>query len=300
MISIFSQNNLPEPETANASIRVIGPPGSGKTTYMAALARWPNANPKKSAIQSVIPLNDYGRELVTKAQNILEKGDQLEKTDLDNNINDLKDYALSIVLKDQVSWRNLNNNSRLRININCKDYAGEFLKDLIFRPGSNLLQDYMKSCVESNGIILLVDGMSREDQHLANGLEQFLRELDQADMTKINRRIAVVINKCEQSALWINRHDPRLITEAHFPQMMRKLDQWETLGRGIGMVDYFTVSAFGTVGKRYPTANVKNIGYNQQGISSYLDKPDSWKPFGLVSPIYWLSTGKRYQLLDQE
>ena len=35
---------LPEPRQSSAVLRVIGDRGSGKTAYMASLARWPNAD----------------------------------------------------------------------------------------------------------------------------------------------------------------------------------------------------------------------------------------------------------------
>jgi hypothetical protein len=37
----------------SGDIRIIGPQASGKTTYMAALAYWPNAKPSSSPIQNI-------------------------------------------------------------------------------------------------------------------------------------------------------------------------------------------------------------------------------------------------------
>ena len=80
---------------SNAVLRVIGDRASGKTTYMASLARWPNADPS-SPVQTVIPVNEEGEELIAKAQNILEQGLELEPTDLSASAIDVKDYTLSI------------------------------------------------------------------------------------------------------------------------------------------------------------------------------------------------------------
>ncbi len=44
---------------SNAVLRVIGDRASGKTTYMASLARWPNADPF-SPVQNVTPVNEEG------------------------------------------------------------------------------------------------------------------------------------------------------------------------------------------------------------------------------------------------
>ena len=87
----------PEASQSNAVLRVIGDRASGKTTYMASLARWPNADPS-SPVQNVTPINEEGEELVSKAQNILEQGLELEPTDLNASAIDIKDYTLSSTL----------------------------------------------------------------------------------------------------------------------------------------------------------------------------------------------------------
>jgi hypothetical protein len=89
----------------NATLRVIGDRRSGKTTYMASLAYWPNASPD-SVVQTVSPIGEGGDELIAKAQNILEQGLELEGTDLENTSEDLKDCAISITLKQKFSKEN--------------------------------------------------------------------------------------------------------------------------------------------------------------------------------------------------
>lgn len=59
------------------NIFVIGSRSSGKTTYMAALARWPGTDPSTSSVQTVTPIHEDGEALITKAKNILEQGEQL-------------------------------------------------------------------------------------------------------------------------------------------------------------------------------------------------------------------------------
>lgn len=276
----------------SAVIRVIGDRGSGKTAYMASMAYWPNANPD-SPVQSIIPINDEANELVAQAQNILEQGLQLEPTPLYASAMDVKDYTLSITLKDRfAAFRS----GMVKLNISCKDYAGEFFSDLIHKVGDSLLEDYLEDCLEATGILFLLDGTThRKETEYANGLDKFLMALDRSDMDGKHRRIALVMTKCEQSELWINRHKPEKLAKARFSQVHRKLETWsKSTG---GEVSYFTTSAFGMLGNQFPEPNSKKLIRDRNGTSSVIKNPRRWRPFGLVAPIYWLCTGQHHKEL---
>ena len=291
----------PQSIDKDAVLRVIGDRGSGKTAYMASLAYWPNADPN-SPVQSVIPVGDEGNELITKAQNILEQGLELEPTDLNAMAQDVKDYTLSIVLKGQFSWKDAKATLRsqlVKLNISCKDYAGEFFSDLLHKTGDSRLEDYLEDCLQASGIMFLVDGTThRKDAEYANGLDKFLMALDRTDIGMSKRRIAFVMSKCEQSELWVNRHKPRELAIMRFPQVHRKLQSWENMGGG--QVDYFTTSAFGMLGSRFPEPNSKRLTRDRDGTTSIIKDPKRWRPFGLVAPIYWLCTGDRHKDLDKD
>jgi hypothetical protein len=287
-----------EPQQSNAVLRVIGDRGCGKTAYMASLARWPNADPT-SPVQTVIPVGDSGEELISKAQNILEQGLELEATDLKDS--NLTDYTLSITLKDQFSWQNArikSNSPLISLNISCKDYSGEFFSDLLHQSRNPKLQEYLEDCSLATGIMFLVDGNSRgKDFEYAHGIDKFLTTLDRTDIEQGTRRVALVLNKCEQSELWVNRHKPDFLAEARFPQTQRKLEAWQQLGAG--KLNYFTASAFGMLGNKYPEPNVQILRRGSDGVSAIIKDPKRWRPFGLVAPIYWLCTGQRHKELDQ-
>lgn len=282
-------------------IRVIGDRGSGKTAYMASLAYWPNANPA-SPVQSITSYGDReaGAELIAKAQNILEQGMELEPTDLSTDVAAVKDYGLSIVLKEQFSFRSKNFRPRMvKLNINCKDYAGEFFSDLIYRMGDSILDDYLEDCKIATGILFLVDGTThRKDAEYARGLEKFLQELDRAELEGKTRRLAFTVSKCEQSQLWISRHQPQELAKRRFPLVQKQLTAWQQMSGG--EVDYFTTSAFGTIGNNYPEPNAVKLTKDRNGTTSVIRNPKRWRPFGLVSPLYWLCTGQRHQELDKD
>lgn len=294
------------PKSINESptIRIIGPRSSGKTVYIAALSRWPNADPNTSQIQSVIPVNKNGERLIERAKNLLEQGDQLQATGkLGIEVENALDYSIQITLKNEFHWLNFHNREEdkyTKLSINCKDYPGEFFQDIIFQSNSELLQNYIQDCQQAKGILFLVDGMSyRQDITFANGLQRFLVELDRKGKESLRRRIALVITKCEQPELWVNRYDPEKIIRARFRKIFQSLQDWEN--NTSGSVEFFTASAFGMVGKDYPEPNMQCLERKREGItSSILKYPTLWKPFGLVAPIYWLCTGKHHELLEQE
>lgn len=285
-------NKKSEPSQISGSVRVIGDRLSGKTTYMAALVRQPNANSTISVVESVKPTNEEGEELIRKATNLLEQGEMLEPTPVGAGVDSVKDYGIEINVRQE-------SGGGITLNINCKDYPGEFFSDILHDQSDPLLYDYVQDCIQANGLMILLDGMSfRRDPEYAIGLEKLLMLIDQNETRVSDRRIAIVLTKCEQSELWINRHNPKLITK-RFPQLMQKLQVWQS--SGVGSVDYFTSSAFGMVGSRYPRPNMKIVEKNRYGIQAcILKEPRNWQTFGLIAPIYWLCTGKRHSKLDQE
>lgn len=289
------------PLQSDAVVRVIGDRSSGKTTYMASLARYPNSD-SSSPVQSIVPVNEASKELIAKAQNLLEQGLAFEPTRLDAKASDVKDYSFSITLKGRFSSRNPQTTfglQLLKLNISCKDYAGEFFSDLLQQSQSRQLRDYLKDCSQATGIMFLIDGNSRrKDAEYAAGLDKFLTELERNDIAGTKRRISLVLTKCEQSELWVNRHKPVFIVKARFPQVYRKLQAWQQIEGGI--VGYFTTSAFGMVGNTFPEPNMTLLSRNHNGIAAVIKDPKRWRPFGLIAPIYWLCTGDRHKELDRE
>ena len=281
-----------QPQQITGSVRVIGDRYSGKTTYMAALVRQPNANPDLDIVQSVKPLNEEGEELIRKATNLLEEGEMLAPTPVGAGIDSVKDYGIEInVCKES--------GGSLNLTIQCKDYPGEFFSDILSDENNPLLDDYIEDCLEANGLMLLLDGNGvGRDAYYALGLDRLLTLIDQSEIKMKDRRLAVVLTKCEPIELWINRNKPQLIARK-FRKLMQTLQTWEKTG--VISIDYFASSAFGMMGSHPPRANMKIIEKNRNGITaSVLKQPKSWKPFGLVAPIHWLCTGKRHSKLDQE
>lgn len=289
MLNLFKKKNQP-PLQSSVVLRVIGDRASGKTTYMASLARWPNADPD-SPVQAVTAVDEGGEDLISKAQNILEQGLELERTYLEN-ISQVTDCTLQITLKEKKI-----NSPLFNLNISSKDYSGEFFDDLLHQGKNPQLEEYLEDCLQANGIMFLVDGSSRrKDLEYANGLDKLLLALDRNDINGSKRRIALVLNKCEQSDLWVNRDKPGFLASARFPQVCRKLQAWQQMGGG--EIEFFTASAFGMLGNKYPEPNVNLLNRSRGGVRAVIKNPKLWRPFGLVAPIYWLAKGSRHPELD--
>jgi hypothetical protein len=303
--SIFNKGDDNKPNQPSSLIRIIGDRASGKTVYMAALARWPNANPN-SPVQRVVADNDDGKELIRVAQNLLEQGLELEQTQLNSNPNKIKDYAIGITLKDQFFWQNMsssNSSQLIDLNINCKDYAGEFFSDLLNSQNDPVLDAYFTDCIAAQGIALLIDGTSyQNDKKYASGLDAFLKGIDDFDLAGEQRRIAFVITKSEQPELVINRNDSKkaydYVHSTRFPEVYKTLKSWQA--RGKGKVDFFLVSSFGTIGSRGIEGNYRLLSRRKGGTQAVIKKPQLWRPFGLIAPLYWLCTGNRHKDLDKD
>ncbi len=283
----------------NAVIRVVGDRSAGKTTYMAALARWPNANPS-SPVQAITPINEDGRRLIDKAQLLLEDGLEIEPDRL-QQVDDLLDYSLQIVLKDQFSWAKVRGDHALvTLNLSCKDYSGEFFRDILASTADPTLDDYIDDCQQADGLLLLVDGTNRRrDEVCTRGLNRLFMALDQVDLVgNTQRRVALVLTKCEQPELWVKRLEPKTLAAQRFPQLYQRLQSWQQTGSG--QVDVFTNSAFGMLGQQYPQPNAKRATRTADGVKWVLQTPRLWRPFGMVAPIYWLCTGKRHPALEDD
>ncbi len=285
--------NLKE-ENCSGVLRVIGDRAAGKTTYMAALARWPNAE-ISSPVELVTPANKDGEYLIRQAESLIEQGLQINQTRLANDVLEIKDYSLRIILKTADNFSFLN--TIFNLDISCKDYSGEFFSDVLHQTNSQLLRDYLNDCFPATGIMLMIDATThRKDPEYARGVDRLLVALAGGDVFSQKRRIALVLTKCELADLWINRHRPKFVTEVRFPTIFKRLESWQDLG--VGSVEYFTTSAFGMTGKRYLKPNSRQIYRDRGGVAAVLEDSKKWRPFGLVSPIYWICTGKRLLELD--
>ena len=291
------QKKTTQPLAGNSEFRIIGPRKSGKTTYLVALAYWPNTK-SHSPIESIEPMDDETAKLTGMAKDILEAGASLAGTYLSDNPSQLPPYSLSIKMKPAFSSQNQ------RFEITCKDFAGELFDKL--RSGNTAeTKLYLEECAGAPGLLIILDGtFFTEDYEYAQGLENLQSELKWRlkgqNKALENYRTAVVFSKAEQSQVWIHRHDVRKFMRLKFNQTYQTLENW---GKDWQCsINYFLCSAFGMKVDKMgvpPTPNVK-VTSRENGVTlGIIARPELWQPFGLVAPIYWLYTGKDYPKLRE-
>ena len=278
----MTNSKPPQDLPGQGDIRIIGDRDSGKTTYLAALAYWPNQK-QDSPIEQIEPFDSDTGELCQMAENLLTQGGEFEPTDNEDDPDDMPLYTLLIDLQRKFRLFNKNN---LRIQLSCREYGGELFQDLTKSPTSRL-QAYLDDCATASGLMILLDGKGRsKDVKYAKAFdvlrEQLTMRLATNNQTTNNRRIALVLTKGEQGEVWSGRKNIPDYLKRKFPKTNKQLQDWS---RKWGCpIEYFVCSAFGVI----PGVNKPNVKSKNQGV---ILEPNFWRPFGLVSPIYWLYTG---------
>jgi Double-GTPase 1 len=275
-------------QLASKEIRIIGPRASGKTTYLAALLRIPNELKKQFHGLQVTALTECGEKLVNQATNIIEKGAKIAGTDIGNE----PEFHFSIVIP--TSKRN----STISLELVAKDYSGEIFEMAAQSHHSSVLEPYFNDWFNAGGLmIMMTDWQTENDERVyAPAILKILSEL--ADRAKVKPvlkdfRIAIVMTKCERGEIWPCRNDPEEdLFRVRLPKTYALLKkQTKTACR------FFACSTFGVMsdkpGDRDPRPNryIPSDGSSSE-FNAFLRDKDAWKPYGLISPIYWLTTGK--------
>ncbi|MDK2411869.1 hypothetical protein QHH11_23345 [Aphanizomenon sp. PH219] len=267
------------------NIHIIGPQASGKTTYLAALAYQPLKTKQKNKNFKVQALNEETRELADKAENIILEGASLEPTYLDvKTIDDLKVY--SFIIEIQKKWRKLE-----KINLAVRDYPGEVFKELESVSANPLHEEFMNECLSKDTqgcLVLLTEWRQGTDKFYKRVFKRFINLMDKQERLH-DLRLAVAMSKCERGELWPGRLDPENdLFAIHFPETLSFLkDNIPSKN-----LQFYAISTFGVLGSKDPRPNRKQE-LGTKGRYSVLRETDNWSPYGMISPLYWLSTGKR-------
>lgn len=267
------------------NIRVIGPRGSGKTTYLAALAYWPDKrrSGNKAHHFTIQALNDDTRELADKAENIIQEGGSLEPTAVAGGIDSLPFYSFRIEVKQNLK--------KVEINLAVRDYPGEIFEELESGNKKSLHEEFIDECLmrDVNGcLILLTDWKKGTDRFYSRVLRKFTDLMDSHDRGN-DLRIAIAMSKCERGELWPGRLDPEIdLFGVHLPETKAILKAKINPKN----LNFYAISTFGVLRRNDPRPNrVDELGTN--GRHSVLRNTFVWRPYGMISPLYWLSTGKR-------
>ncbi|HBE20773.1 MAG TPA: hypothetical protein DEG17_01040 [Cyanobacteria bacterium UBA11149] len=277
----------------NGNIRILGPRPSGKLTYLVALASFPHADDKTSPIISIDLLGDETQCLSQMGEHILRNGLGLAPTPPGSE----GIYRFLIKLKSRSSIIPGFRSKDTELHFSCSFYAGELFDCLLENKNNDLVCRYLDDLASVKQVILLIDTTSRLDQHCAEVLEVLEKELSQriTATEKQDYRIAIVFSKFDQPQAWIYRENIEQFTALKFPQMKSVMENWSQSWSC--RTHYFACSAYGMTGNPL-VPNAACINRGETGTFAVLKSPITWNPFGLVSPIYWLLTGKHDRRLD--
>jgi hypothetical protein len=292
----------------------MGDRGAGKTTYLAALLRYPCNDPTTSLVQRIITQGNAAANLKLQAQNILEHGLSFPPTPL-INVSELGEYGFKILLKvpplkntmDSAITRlfkpnQSNNQPRLiELIIECKDYPGEFFSNIAGIDPTQRDQ-YMQDCAKSDAILFLIDGMDySKDIKYERQVTQFFECLDYHTHDGWKGSFALGLTKCENPVIGgtlkdykSSGKDIKAFIQKRFPRMVSAI---QTSKPPDVEVECFALSAFGVIGGD-KQANVKYVADNANPNQkvAVIKNPTYWKPFGLISPLYWLCAKEKLDI----
>jgi hypothetical protein len=268
------------------NICVIGPRSSGKTTYLAALAYFPDRKNVGTSSSSfnIQPLNEDAKELAAKAENIICEGASLAPTEVAGGIDSLPYYSFRLEKKQQFK-------KSVEINLAVRDYPGEIFEELESGTSNSLHEEFMNECLMKDVtgcLILLTEWQKGTDKFYKRVLERFIKLMDDRDRIA-DLRIAVAMSKCERGELWPCRLEPEMdLFDVHLPKTKTTL-QTKIPEKNL---QFYAISTFGVLKRNDPRPNrIDEIGTN--GRHSVLRNASAWRPYNTIAPLCWLSNGKR-------
>ncbi len=270
------------------NICVIGPKGSGKTTYLAALAYLPNTkgiNHRKNNYK-IQPQNPESLNLAEKAEDIICQGLELDKTRIGQEfglktVDDLPFYAFRLEIK-----KNLLGKSE-SIDLTARDYPGEVFEEIVEPRGANSIhQAFIEECfTDVVGCLILLTGWERgTDSFYSRVMKKFIGLMDTYERSD-NFKLAVTMSKSERGEIWAGRLDPEIdLFGVHLPRTKQVLRE----NIPAKNLRFFAISTFGVLGRNDPRPNrIDRIVKGEP--ASVLREPQLWQPYNLIEPLYWLN-----------
>jgi hypothetical protein len=290
----MSQNNQSQGEL----ITILGPKSSGKTVYLAGIANYSRTKPLigNSHPFEVVPLGGEA-DGINNAKGlkqegfeiIIVQGDYLDATVMYKTVDEIPKYEFQINIIDFKYQLTSGKSSFLLV---VRDYPGEVYKMLKQTTVPKLEEEYIKECFKEDrvGCLILFDQWDNgeDNYYYYDAMSKFIDYINK--YRKKPFRIAVAISKCERGELWPGRIVPEKdLFEKYLPKTTGLL-KTNTLLKKKAKVKFFAISTFGVLDfKTDPRANRKTEEKEERSV---LRERENWQPYGMMGPLYWLSTGK--------
>jgi hypothetical protein len=93
------------------------------------------------------------------------------------------------------------------------------------------------------------------------------------------------MSKCERGEIWPGRLDPEIdLFGVHLRETTKTLRE-KVIPQNLR---FFALSTFGVLGKDNPRPNREDRMKGEEP-ASVIRQPNSWQPYNLIEPLYWLS-----------
>ncbi|MFB2968604.1 hypothetical protein ACE1CD_06505 [Aerosakkonema sp. BLCC-F183] len=275
----------------------MGPRASGKTTYLASLVAI-SLKERLSGVQ-IRPSGAAVDKLKDLVVNFIKEKINVPPTPPEEEISYRFDIEFTAV-------KRVPKNTKLELSI--KDYSGERLNDLfkditkeqLSTNQKKELQNFLDDCFRvDRWLVMLSEWEPGKDKEVYEPIfEKLCNEIDgRQKKNKAIRglRIAVVMTKCERGEIWTGRLEPeedlfKVRLPSTYSLLKRRLIPNERLR-------FFACSSFGVMGDRDPRPN-RYINDNDGTPAEYrcvLQDYQRWQPYGVIAPLYWLTTGQELQ-----
>ncbi|GBE76965.1 hypothetical protein myaer87_41920 [Microcystis aeruginosa NIES-87] len=267
----------------SGNIVVIGPTAAGKTTYLAALSYFKEHKQGKKLF-TVNPQNPATRILAEKAENILKQAADLDRTVIGQEIesvDDLPFYSFGITAKPY--WYS----STETFQLTARDYPGEVF-EAIASPSARkpIHEEFINECfTDVIGCLIMLTGWERRVDNFYNRIiKQFLKLMDERGRSQ-DLKLAIVMSKCERGEIWPGRLEPEIdLFGVHLRETTKTL-RAKVIPQNLR---FFALSTFGVLGRNDPRPNREDRMKGEEP-ASVIREPDSWQPYNLIEPLYWLS-----------
>jgi len=199
-------------------------------------------------------------------------------------IDDIPVYSFNIEIKTGFGRQE-------QINLAVRDYPGEIFDELELGKSNPLHKEFIDECFMKDVagcLILITEWKKGTDKIYSRVLQRFTELMDVHGRVN-DLRVAVAMSKCERGEVWSWRLDPEIdLFDVHLPKTKGILKTKIPANN----LQFYAISTFGVLGHNDPRPNrIEELGTD--GTKAVLRKPQNWQPYGMLSPLYWLSTGKR-------
>lgn len=279
------------------AIHLIGPRASGKTTYLAILTYFPQRkflNIKYPGLDVSYDQGSDAEKLVRMVEDMIKPGMNVAGTPK-LKVEQLPYYYL------RMNIPAMKGTPAANFEIIFRDLAGEIFENFSIAHRWSQVQPYLEDLFTATSwMVMLTDFQPDRDTRIYKpAFEKLCQEISEREEINPeikNLRIAIVMSKCERGEIWPGRLEPdEDLFKVRLPKTYSFLNR--RFPERTNRLRFFACSSFGVLNASRdnfdprPNRRIPDVGAPSE-YTARLRDAQKWQPYGLISPIYWLTTGK--------